>query len=329
MRFLRPDLASWFLVVPVVVACWLIQYGYATAMRRRSAAEARFAPLSRRSTWKRSAALCLASVVASGAAAFALVRPQVSVTTRLPEYERQDLIIVLDRSASMRAHDIMPSRFARATAEIRTFLRQKPDVIDRVGMIGFADAAVVLSYPTSDLNNLLFYLDWIDSESTPLFGTNIGAALGSARAMIKKDDRPTRKTVVVMSDGEDFGAELQSAIAAFRADGVRIHCIGIGSNDQVTIPLPLPDGTEAPMRDEGGRLVRTQFSETTLRDLAESTGGLYARSTTGAEMSAAITRIVDSERKLVGWKQATDYRDLYPAALGTSVLAGAALWLAF
>ncbi len=40
----------------------------------------------------------------------------------MPELERQDLVILLDRSASMRAHDIKPSRFSRATLEIRNFL---------------------------------------------------------------------------------------------------------------------------------------------------------------------------------------------------------------
>jgi hypothetical protein len=46
-------------------------------------------------------------------------------------------------------------------------------------------------------------------------------------------------------------------------------------------------------------------------------------------MAAAISEIVNSDRKLVGWKQSTGYVDLYPAALGVSAVAGAALWLTF
>src|SRR2546421_619639 len=81
---------------------------------------------------------------------------------RVPAYERQDIVFVLDRSASMRAHDVAPSRFLRATAELRNFLRYKPDTIDRIGLVGFADASVVLSYLTGNIDSVAFYLDWID-----------------------------------------------------------------------------------------------------------------------------------------------------------------------
>ena len=62
----------------------------------------------------REAAILALATIAGGALVFALVRPQAPLTTRTPQYEREDLIIMLDRSASMRAHDVAPSRFARA-----------------------------------------------------------------------------------------------------------------------------------------------------------------------------------------------------------------------
>src|SRR4029450_5228457 len=91
---------------------------------------------------------------AGGALAFALVRPQARLTTTLPQFEKEDLVIMLDRSASMRAHDISPSRFSRATEEIRTFLRNKPENIDRVGLVGFAGTSVILSYLRRELHTL-------------------------------------------------------------------------------------------------------------------------------------------------------------------------------
>ena len=44
-------------------------------------------------------------------------------------------------------------------------------------------------------------------------------------------------------------------------------------------------------------------------------------------MAEAISTIVRGERKLVGWKTTTDYRDLYGAGLAVALVAGAALWL--
>jgi Ca-activated chloride channel family protein len=327
MRLLRPDLINWFLAVPVLVALWATGVAYVRAVGRRSPVADRFLLLSRRSTPLKAVAVLFCGVVAASGLVFALVRPQALVAARVPDYERQDVVFVLDRSASMRAHDVSPSRFLRATAEIRAFLRNKPDTIDRVGLVGFADASVVLSYLTADIDSVMFYLDWIDEDPIALLGTNIGAALGSAREVARKDDRQTSKLFLLISDGEDYGAELDDALATFREERRRVHCLGIGSDHAVPVPLRLTGGQEELLRDDRGRVVTTSFEEATLRRIAATTGGRYIRSTTGGEMARAITDLVKGERKLVGWRTSTDYRDLYRASLAVAAGAGAALWL--
>src|SRR3989442_3550168 len=189
MRFLRPDLIRWWLLIPVLVASWAIHWHATRAFRRRTPIAARFAALSRRSTWRRAAGVLSAAIVTAAALVFALMRPQVILARRVADYERQDLIVMLDRSISMRAHDVAPSRFSRATLELRNFLRHKPEGIDRVGLVGFADASVILSYLSGDADSLSFYLDWIDADPTVFFGTNIGAALQSSREVAAKDHR--------------------------------------------------------------------------------------------------------------------------------------------
>jgi len=327
MRFLRPDLASWWIVIPVLVASWSIQARLRRAFRRRTAIDRRFAPLSRRSTWRRDGAVLATALVVASAIVFALMRPQLLLTTRVPDYERQDLVVMLDRSLSMRARDLTPSRFARATRELRTLLREKPEGIDRVGLVGFADSSVVLSYLTADVESVLFYLDWLDGESVVLFGTNIGAALKSAMDVAKKDHRPTRKRFLLVSDGEDQSQEIGPALDMFRREGYRVDCIGIGSNDAVPIPLATSDSEESYLRDDAGRRVTTTFNEATLVRVASATGGRYVRSTTGSELSRAISDVVRADRRILGWRSSTDYRDLYPVALAVAVVAAAALWV--
>jgi Ca-activated chloride channel homolog len=326
MRILRPDLAPWGLVVPLLVAFWIVHARLRQAFRRRFTIAPRFAALSRRSTPARDRLVLAAGVLAAGAIAAALVRPQAVLTRRLPDYERQDLVIMLDRSASMKAHDIAPSRFSRATEEIRHFVRQKPDGIGRIALVGFADAAVVLSYLTDDTDSVLFYFDWIETDPTPLFGTNIGDALNSAIDVATKDDRPTRKLFLIVSDGEDFGTELERSLRRARAGAFRVNCIGIGSDRAVPIPMRTPDGRETLLRDDAGRPVTTRFSETTLRTIAAATGGRYIRSATGGELAAAIADIASGERRMVGWRTSTQFRDLYPGLLAVAALAGAVLW---
>lgn len=327
MRFLRPEYATWWQILPVLLAALTIRMLYLQRQRRLTPVSARFRALSRRSSWLREAAILFFVGIAAGALVFALVRPQAPLTTRTPQYEREDLIIMLDRSASMRARDVAPSRFSRATQEIRTFLQNKPENIDRVGLVGFAGSSVILSYLTGDLDTVAFYLDWIEDDRQNLMGTNIGAALRSALEVARKDDRRTRKIFVLLSDGEDYGGEVNRQLAIYRQARHHINSIGIGSDEEVPVPEMMPDGTETPLRDENGRFVRTRFEDSMLRELATATGGRYLRSRTGGDLAKALHEIEAGERTLVGYRTTTEYRDLYPGALALAAAAIAALWL--
>lgn len=327
MKLLRPEFAAWWQLLPVLFAAWGLRLQYVLRQRRRGAVAARFRSLSRRSGWFREAAVLALMLLTAGLMVFALMQPQALITRRMPEYERQDLVLMLDRSASMRAHDISPSRFSRATSEIRNFLEHKPEGVGRVGLVGFAGSSLVLSYLTADLQTVAFYLDWIENDPQTLLGTDIGGALKNAREVERKDDRPSRKTFLLISDGEDYGGELARQVAGFRNDGLRVHCIGIGSDEEVPVPVINPDGRETFLRDDSGGIVHTKFEEATLRQIAAQTGGRYVRSSTGAEMSAAIEEIVKGERRVQGWRTSTEYRDLYAYALGAAAIAAAFLWL--
>ena len=327
MRLLHPDMLNWLLILPVLVACWLIQDRYRRRVRRASPIAQRFLALSRRTSTRTGAAVLALAVICAGAMIFALTRPQAIVTMREAQYERQDLIIVLDRSVSMHARDIEPSRLVRATSEIRDFLDSSPDAIGRVALVGFANSALVLSYPTEDLGSLFFYLDWIEEDTTPLFGTNMGGALIQALAVIEEDDRPTRKLLLLISDGEDFGAELIVALDRLRAAGLEVHCVGVGSDAPVPIPLYESGSEESLLLGDAGDPLLTRFSEATLRRIAETTGGRYVRSSTGSELADAIGTIVQGERRLVGWRTETEYRELYGFGLAAAFAVGALLWL--
>lgn len=327
MRFLRPEFATWWQILPVLLAALTIRVLYLQRQRRLTPVTPRFRRQSRRSTWKREVTILVLAAIAGGAMVFALVRPQAPLSTRTPQYEREDLIIMLDRSASMRARDVAPSRFSRATQEIRTFLKDKPENIDRVGLVGFAGSSLILSYLTRDLDTVAFYLDWIENDPQNLMGTNIGAALRNALEIARKDDRRSRKIFVLLSDGEDYGGEVNRQLAVYRQEGHHVNTIGIGSDDEVPVPELMPDGSEIPLRDEAGRIVRTRFEESMLRELATATGGRYLRSRTGGDLAKALHEIEAGERKLVGYRTTTEYRDLFPGALVAAAAAIAGLWL--
>src|SRR5438876_8532088 len=142
----------------------------------------------------------------------------------------------------------------------------------------------------------------------------------------KKDDRPTRKRYLLVSDGEDYGAELRTALDALRAAGSRVDCIGVGGDQPVPIPLTASDDEDSYLRDDAGRRVTTTFEEATLTRVAAATGGRYVRSTSGIELARAIADVVKGDRRLLGWRSATEYRDLYPAGLAVAAVAAAVLY---
>ena len=327
MRFLRPEMAVWLLATPVVVACWILHFQYKRRQHRRATAGipvSRLRHSRRTSAWRDIATLGLALVTVALLAS-AMMRPQIRWERQTPTFERQDLVLILDRSVSMRAQDVLPSRFARAVEEIQLFLRRKPDVIDRVALIGFAAASVVLSYPTDDLGSLFFYLDWVRDDPTPLFGTDIGGALGSALTVVQRDPQRVRPVFVVISDGDDQGRELPRATRALASAGIRVNCIGIGSANDVPIPLRVDNGREDFLRDDSGRVLTTRFDESTLRGLAAATGGKYYRSVTGGELRAALDSIAVEARRQIGSTTNIEYRDLYPTLLAAAVALG--MWL--
>jgi len=324
MRFLAPHLALWLLAVPFAFGAWYLYVHQKHRFRERASIGLHLQPLSRLSTRVRDGLTLGSALLAIVFATLALMRPQIVSERRLPEYERTDLIVVLDRSVSMRARDIEPSRYARAIQEIRTFLTRKPDQVDRVGLVGFAGTALVVSHFTRDVNALLFYLDWIEEDDEVRFGTDMGAALASARELARKDRRPTRKVMLVVSDGDDQGSQLDAELAALRAAQTRVYTIGIGSARDVPIPVSSAEGRSSFLQDENGNLVRTRFVETTLRRIADRTGGQYFRSVTGGELADAMDRLVERERKIVGWTVSTEYRDVYRVCLAA---AAAALFL--
>jgi Ca-activated chloride channel family protein len=262
-------------------------------------------------------ALVTIATVAAGALVFAAARPQLPM--RIPEYESMDLILLLDRSASMQAEDIRPSRFRRASLEIRNFLKNKPDAIARVGLIGFAGTSLELSHETRDVGVLLFYLDWIEEEHEPLYGTNLSAALESALDLAHKDQPERRKFVVIVSDGEDHSGSLEETMTKVTASRIPVYTIGIGSNAEVSIPMEV-NGRRDLLRDEDGAPLTTRFNESTLRWIAGTAGGRYFRSTTGEELGGALTDIATRERRIVAWRN-DQRRELYTWGLVAAAIA--------
>lgn len=312
MKIINPQMGFLFFLLLLVWLLWTIASRTRRRVRQRWIENPVLSRISRLSSERKPRLVLTFGSIALALLVAALIRPQIETTHRVAEYEKQDLIILLDRSLSMTAEDIPPSRFTRAKEEIRNFLLHKPEAIDRVALITFAGASLILSYPTRDIENILFYLDWIEEDERPQYGTDIGAAIESAMEIVRKDRSGNKKIYVLISDGEDHGSRVESNLQAMRREGAHIHAIGIGTPREV--PIPIKIGTQL-------QELTTTFNETTLRWVAQSTGGLYFRSAIGNELSVAMNRAVNEELKIKAWATRREYRDIYQWLILSAVVA--------
>lgn len=324
MRFLHPELGVWFLALPLLIAVWAL-HRHGRVRFRTAIVSPQLRSRSRLTTWRRDAAVLFTALLAVTAIVVALMRPQFMVESQTPQYAREDLVIVLDHSASMAARDVPPSRFGRAAQEIKTFLLHKPDIIDRVGLVEFSGTSLILSHLTNDIDSLSFYLDWIRETPEIRFGTDVGGALATARELVRKDDRTTTKVFLVISDGADQGTQLAKELAAVRDERTRVYAIGIGADREAVVPVVDAGGIETLLLGDDGRPLTAGFDESTLRDLASQTGGRYIRSVTGAELSLALRDLVQRERPLLAMQSTPEYKDFYRESLMASAIAAGLL----
>lgn len=325
MRFLYPHYLKLLFLLLALLPFWLF-YQHTKRKTRASLGDSRpLRRISRFSSQARDWSRFFILNLVMSAIILALAQPQLIQGKMVPQPGKLDIVFLLDTSPSMYASDIEPSRLERALEVIGTFARKKPPQ-DRIALVSFSAGSLVLSYLTEDAENILFYLDYLKQDPVLSPGTNIGRALVNGLTIIGKDAETNpaaarnKKVFILLSDGEDHGTELESAVTEVKRHGIKIHTIGIGSKEGAPFPMAWKDGKPVYQEDGKGNKVITRLDERTLRWLAEQTEGVFYRSFTGQELQKTFAQIVLKEREIQGFKKIVEYQDLHHefllAALG-------------
>lgn len=196
--------------------------------------------------------------------------------------ERLDIMLALDISTSMLATDENATRrLTNAKDTIQTLLNQLEG--DRIGLLYFAEASIVVCPLTPDVSTPREILSAITPETLVHRGTNISNAIETAtdRFISEQNDFMTsntnsggHKVVVLFTDGEDHGDDAIVTASAAREKGIHLYCVGIGTPDK-SVPIPLADESMGYKRDVNGQLVLTMLNEDYLKALVEAGGGNY------------------------------------------------------
>ena len=211
-------------------------------------------------------------VAATAVAAFAAARPQFGENTATVERRGIDLVVVLDVSQSMLSTDVEPSRLAHAQQELAQLIDRLQG--DRAGLVVFAGEPFTRSPLTGDLPALRALTLGVDRERGLVPpGSDLGAAITRAGELLQAGTADT-KAVVIVSDGEDHGGSVDSAISALAASGVRIYTAGAGTAEGAPVLDADATGLLRPRVGPNGPVV-TRLNEEALRAMAERGGGRY------------------------------------------------------
>ena len=193
--------------------------------------------------------------------------------TPYPEQSR-DVLIAIDVSRSMLAVDVEPSRLVHAKWLAQEIINRMRG--DRFGIIAFAGDAFLECPLTQDRHTLFSFLEDLDTNTMPIGGTNIAAALGAARDAFEGAEG-AHKAVFLITDGDELQGNARAEVDSLSRQQIPLIIAGVGTAGHA-VPIQLQDGEY--LRDQKGELVSTRLNEKILNDLAQQTDGLYVHSTT-------------------------------------------------
>jgi len=217
-----------------------------------------------------------------------------------------DLVFAFDLSQSMNVRDCPPyrssesdsiSRLERGLEIARELVALLGDV--RLGAAvgkGRGVLAVPLTYDSETVLNFLYVLD---SGSVTGRGTNLETLLNASLTAFQ-DSLPSRRGIILFSDGEVLSGSLQRALDKTRRAGITVSAVGLGSDSGG----PVPSGSS-----DGKAIISSRHADS-LRSGAEKSGGVYidgARED-AARFLAAYVNSLSSESRLQGQRREANPR---------------------
>jgi Ca-activated chloride channel family protein len=233
----------------------------------------------------------------------------------------RDLIVIFDVSKSMLAEDVQPSRLEHAKWFVRRLVDDCPG--DRFGLIAFSGTSFLECPLTTDRTSFFQYLNELDTSSIPVGGTNVQAALETALKAFDAAETGHR-AIILITDGDELDGDSKQVIDELKKKHIPVFAVGIGDPMKPgLIPVKNPDGTSSFMKDSAGEIVKTRLNEKALIELAQATGGCYARSTAAnINIDRVLRKVQSLEPKELeeGMKTRPIERFYYPLTAGLILL---------
>lgn len=249
----------------------------------------------------------------------AMARPQTFVERWTTHTEGVDMVLALDVSTSMKAHDlkidgVRVDRLEVVKKVVRDFIDRRPN--DRIGINAFAGYSYTICPLTLDHDWLKRNLDRVEIGMIE-DGTAIGSAVMGALNRLR--DSPSKeKVIILLTDGRNNAGRVAPMTAAEAASalGVRLYAVGVGTRGLA--PFPFQDMFGNVIM----RPVNIEIDEELLKEMARVADGEYFRATSAEELEEFYARVDELERTELehrGYRKYTE-RFALPLALALALI---------
>lgn len=214
-------------------------------------------------------------LVAGALLLLAWLGPALGVRQQAVRSSGQDVWLLVDVSRSMDAADVAPTRLLRTQAMLSELAAAFP--ADRLGLIVFGSQAYVQCPLTYDLASLQLFINTLSTKLTAPGPTTLRAPLDLLLTRLAPPTGagsapPRAVAAVLVSDGEDFGENLEPVLRTLGRTGARVYTVGVGTAAGSPVPAA---GAKTSLRDAQGRPVVSRLREAPLLQVAAQTGGQY------------------------------------------------------
>lgn len=317
MSFVYPAALAALVLVPLLLAAYLV------VQRRRVKYALRFTNLpmlanvvDRAPRWRRHVPPLLV-LTALAALVVGVARPQMAVAV---DKKQGTVILAIDRSGSMLATDVAPTRMAAARAAAKSFIEGLPKSF-KVGLVSFSDQADVVLPPTTGHAQAVRDLATLQADNGTALGDAITRSvdLGLTNLKTKVAGSGSPLVVLLLSDGASTTGDVQPLDAAAQAAKAKVpvYTVALGTNAG-TITTTSATGES--------RVYRVPPDPATLAAVAEKTGGKFFAAADASSLKSVYSKIGSQ----VG--TVTEHRELtaaFTAAGAVLLLAGSVLSLAW
>lgn len=236
-----------------------------------------------------------------------IARPQTTDNWQNTEIEGIDIMMVMDVSTSMLAQDLKPNRIEAAKEVAAEFINGRSN--DNIGLTIFAGESFTQCPLTIDhavLLNLFRDIDCSMAQRGMIDdGTAIGMGIANAVSRLK-DSKAKSKVVILLTDGSNNRGDISPLTAAeiAKSFGVRVYTIGVGTNGTAPYPVQTPMGTQYINQP-------VEIDETTLTQIATTSGGNYFRATNNDKLRQVYAEIDKLEKTKLNVKEFSKREEEY------------------